>query len=524
MKNCIKLSIILLVLGCLSFADGFKDCEIEPDRTLVFDPLLASTFLGGSDADDAYEPSIALDKDGNILITGFTSSRDFPTTAGAYGKTFLGGTQDRFASKFSTDLSELLASTFLGGRGERGGLIGGNGDDLGHAIAIDKDGNVYLAGYTESLDFPVTTGSFDESYNGGRDVFVTKLDSDLSTILASTYIGGSGDEGFQWPRIDMTIDQNGDVYIAGITHSVDFPVSENAFDTTFNGGLRAGDGFVVKLDKNLSELLAGTYIGGIGNEWRLSVITEGNRSVIISGETESSDFPTTPGAYDKEANENENIIKDIFISKFSPDLSKLKSSTYFGGKNLEEALDIRINADGDIYAAGYTESMDFPTTPGAHNREWKGGKRDAFIAKFNSNLDQLIASTLFGGSTRDIARGIALNKKGNVYITGVTASPDFPVTPGAFSRNFRKGLPVQRDAFVSKFSADLNKLLVSSTFGGSAVDDAYCIEITENGDIYIAGLTTSQDFPTTENAFDRSYNEGSNDCFIVKFDKDLSAK
>jgi hypothetical protein len=191
---------------------------------------------------------------------------------------------------------------------------------------------------------------------------------------------------------------------------------------------------------------------------------------------------------------------------------------------LEEALKIRVNEEGDIYAAGYTESRDFPTTQGAYNREWNGGQRDAFITKFNNTLSGLIASTLFGGSIRDMARSIVLGKHGDIYVTGVTASPNFPVTPGGFLVNFRSGSPNQRDAFVSKFSADLNKLLESSTFGGSAVDDAYCIEIDGNGDIYIAGLTASHDFPTTDKVFDNSYNNGVNDCFIVKFNKNLSEK
>lgn len=541
MKICLKLSLVIIILGFLSFGES-EERELiinaeydtltftEPtvfqdlDGTKKYSTPLASTFLGGSDADDTYEPSITLDKDGNVFITGFTSSRDFPTTRGAYGKIFRGGTRDRFVSKFNNDLSELLASTFLGGRGERGGIIGGNGDELGHAIAVDNDGNVYVAGYTESTDFPVTKGSFDESYNGGRDVFVSKFDSNLSTLLASTYIGGSGDEGFQWPRIDMTIDQNGDVYVAGITHSTDFPTTDSAFDRTFNGGLRAGDAFVVKLNENLTKLLAATYIGGGGNEWRISVIMDGNQSVIINGETESPDYPTTQGAYDREANRNGNIIKDIFISKLSLDLSTLEASTYFGGSLLEEALKIRINEEGDIYAAGYTESKDFPTTQGAYNRDWSGGRRDAFIAKFNNELSHLLASTLFGGSIRDMARGLALDKHGNIYVTGVTASPNFPVTPGGYRVNFRKGSPNQRDAFVSKFSADLKKLLLSSTFGGRAVDDAYCIEIDGNEDVYIAGITTSHDFPTTEEAFDNTYNKGVNDCFIVKFDKNLRGK
>lgn len=503
---------------------SFKIGDYDPDLTLVIDPILAATFLGGGDADDTYEPSIAIDSDGNVFITGFTSSHDFPTTVGVYRKQFFRGSRDRFVSKFNSDLSELLASTFLGGRGERGGIIGGNGDDLGHAIAVDKDGNVYLAGYTESTDFPVTSGSFNESYNGGRDAFVCKLNSDLSTLLASTYIGGCGDEGFQWPRIDMIINRDGDVYVTGITHSVDFPTSASAFDKTFNGGLKSGDAFVVKLDKDLTKLLAATYVGGSGNEWRPSIILGENKSIIISGETESVDFPVTSEAYDKQAHKNDNIIKDIFISKLSTDLSKIISSTYFGGGSLEEALEIRMNTNGDIYAAGYTESMDFPTTQGAYKNDWNGVQRDAFIAKFNNELSRLIASTLFGGSILDMARGIAIDKYGDVYVAGVTASPDFPLTPGSINMNFRKDSSNQRDAFVSKFSADLNMLLISSTFGGSATDDAYCIEIDSYGNIFMAGLTRSNDFPVTQEAYDNSYNKGLDDCFIVKFDKNLSER
>ncbi|MFC2158883.1 SBBP repeat-containing protein [Acidobacteriota bacterium] len=521
MKTMSKIPLIFLILGSVSFTHT-ETINNQALSNSNCGSMLASTFLGGSDADDTYEPSIVLDKEGNVYISGFTSSHDFPTTEGAYRNRFVGGSRDRFVSKFNPDLSKLLASTYLGGKGEGGGIIGGNGDEVGHALAVDEEGNVYLAGYTESLDFPVTEGSFDESYNGGRDVFVSKFDGDLTTLIASTYIGGTGDEGFQWPRIDMTIDKDGNVYVAGITHSVDFPTTDTALDRSFNGGLKSGDGFLVKLDKKLEKMLASTFIGGSSNEWRLSVLCDENKSVIICGETESPDVPTTSTAYDRSAHRNGVIIKDIFISQFSPDLSTLLSSTYFGGAGLEEALDIRINAKGDIYVAGYTESKDFPTTQGAFNRKWSGGQRDLFVAKFDNDLSRLAASTLFGGSIRDMARGLALDLSGDVYVTGVTSSPDFPVTPNGCTSPFRDGSPYQRDAFVSKFSADLNTLLLSATFGGSALDDAFCIEIDGKGDVYIAGLTTSEDFPSKEESYDNSYNNGLNDCFIVKFNKNLS--
>jgi len=484
----------------------------QKNQISIIDPFLASTFLGGSDTDDMYEPTIFLDKEGQVYMSGFTSSDDFPTTPGAYSTEFNQGARDRFISKLNNDLSLLIVSTFIGGKGFGGGFVGGNGDELGHGIVLDRDGNVYIAGYTESPDYPVTSGSFDESYNGGRDVFITKFDADLNTILASTFIGGSGDEGFQWPRIDIAIDDKGDVYVAGITHSVDFPVTDSAYDQSFNGGLLSGDAFIVKLDASLTHLLASTYIGGDDNEWRVSLKTDAENHVFICGETASSDFPTTSHAYDRTLN----VMKDIFISKLNDDLSELKASTVFGGSQLDEALAMALSEDGTVYITGYTESTDFPTTQESFNQKWNGGKRDAYIAKFSSDLSELIASTFLGGSEREMSRGLAVDKRGDVFVTGVTLSSDFPTTQSMKGMDTFEDSSRRRDAFFAKCNADLSRLLFSTRFGGSSSDDAYCIEIDGEGYIYIAGLTASQDFPTSTDGYDDSYNGGQDDCFIVK--------
>jgi len=500
------ISLLLFLAALITLASGQKY------QTLVIEPFLSSTFLGGSDDDDMYEPAIILDKEGRVYISGFTSSHDFPTTSGAYGTEFNRGAKDRFISRLNNDLSLLLASTFIGGKGFGGGFIGGNGDELGHGIALDRDGNVYIAGYTESPDYPVTPGSFDESYNGGRDIYITKLDANLTTVLASTFLGGTGDEGYQWPRIDIAINEKGDVYVAGITHSVDFPVSDSAYDKSFNGGLLSGDAFIVKLDGTLTRLLASTYIGGKDDEWRVALTTDSENHVYICGETASSDFPTTSKAYDQTFN----VIKDIFISKFSDDLSELQASTIFGGSKLDEALAMAFSENGTVYITGYTESTDFPTTAEAFNRKWNGGNRDAYIAEFNNDLSELIASTLLGGSQSEMSRGLAIDKRGDVFVTGITLSPDFPTTPSPYKANSLKSPARQSNAFIAKCSADLSKLLLSACFGGSASDDAYCIEIDRDGHIYIAGLTSSRDFPTSKGVYDNSYNGGRNDCFIVK--------
>ncbi len=274
--------------------------------------LIASTFLGGSNTDDDYEPSIVVDKSGNIYITGYTWSSNFPTTSGAYNENFNGGGTDRFVAKFDPDLQNLLASTY----------IGGSGNEYGMGLRVTDNGIVYIAGYTNSPDFPVTQGSYDETYNGARDGFVLALDSSLTTLISSTFFGGSGDEGYQWPRIDLIVDDNNNVYLTGITKSPDFPFTQGTYDSTYAGGSIGGDVFVSKFDSDLTALLGSTYLGGNMDEWRVSITMDENLDIFICGETSSSNFPTTANAYDP----NFNGGSDIFISKFTNDLSTLSFS------------------------------------------------------------------------------------------------------------------------------------------------------------------------------------------------------
>ena len=477
-----------------------------------FELFIASTFIGGTNTDEPYELSMVLDQNNNIYISGFTLSRDFPTTQVAFDNDFNGRRSDRFISRMSNDLSKLLASTYIGGKGLASPYISGNGDELGHAIAVDGEGNVYIAGYTESIDFPVTKGSFDESYNGGRDVYIAKFDGNLETLLASTYLGGTGDEGYEWPRIDMALDKHGNVCVAGLTHSVDFPTVSSTFDSTFNGGLESGDVFVAKLDKDLKKLLASTYLGGQDNEWRVSISIDDEGDIFVCGETLSADYPTKDGYSQKL-----NVMKDVFISKFNNDLSELSASTFFGGSKMDEALSMEISEKGEIVLTGYTESMDFPTTPGAFNRDWSGGDRDAYVAVFDNSLEELIACTLFGGSARDVGRDLTLDENGNIYVIGITISLDFPVTYE------HQGPPLKGrvDSFIAHFSPNLEKLLWSASFGGSENDLVHCIVMDKNKDIFMAGITSSEDFPTTNGAFCERYNGGACDCFIIKLDGTL---
>jgi hypothetical protein len=502
-----RIALIGLFAGFASSQPGDHLLGKPQDRV----SLIGATFLGGAGTDDAYEPSVAVADDSSIYVSGFTASTDFPVTPDAYNTAFNGGVTDRFVSRFDGGLSQMSASTYIGSTGASFGFIGGNGDDVGHAIGVDGEGNVFIAGYTESADYPVTENGFDTGYNGGRDVFISKFDSGLTTLLASTFVGGSGDEGYRWPRIDMAVTAAGDVIVVGITHSVDFPVTADAFDQDFNGGNESGDAFVVVLDNNLSTLKASTYLGGSHNEWRVAVHAfEGG--VLVCGETESFDFPTSENAYDRTLN----VLKDVFVARFDEGLSTLEASTLFGGSKLDEALDVELAASGEVYFTGYTESEDLPVTSGSYSQKWSGGKREGYVAKFDSDLSVLVSSTFFGGSAVDFPRGLALDHAGNVYLTGNTTSRDFPVTENAPSAGYRGGSS-RGDAFLLVFDSSLREMRYSALIGGSAEDTGFGIDVNPQRRIVVVGSTNSADFPMAADSFDPSYNGGANDSFVLEF-------
>jgi hypothetical protein len=221
---------------------AFNVGEYDRTKPLVIDPLLASTFVGGSDYEEAN--SITLDSAGNVYVAGGTSSSDFPTAVGVYD-TSHNGSYDVFVSKLSGDLKQLLASTF----------IGGSDEDWGISIVLDSSGNIYVTGETKSSDYPTTTGAYDTSHNGDFDVFVSKLSSNLSQLLASTFIGGRSYEDGR----SIALDSSGNVYVTGGTYSSDYPTTQGAYSTTLEGWM---DAFISKLNNNLTQLLASTFFGG----------------------------------------------------------------------------------------------------------------------------------------------------------------------------------------------------------------------------------------------------------------------
>jgi hypothetical protein len=482
---------------------GFAVGEYDPDSPLVIDPQLRySTFLGGSESD--WGDALALDSLGNVYLTGGTRSGGFPATAGAYDQTPSGG--DVFVSVLDPTLSTLCYSTFLGG----------SGDDWGNALVLDDAGNVYVTGDTKSTDFPTTVGAYDRSLDDHSDIFVSVLDLSLSSLSNSGLLGGSG-----WDSADaISLDVVGNVYLTGSTSSSDFPTTVGAYDSTHNGGHYGYDAFVSLLDSRLSSLFYSTFLGGSGDEQAEALALSHAGNVYVAGYTSSSEFPTTPAAYDQTYNGSGVYggieAGDVFISMLEPALNGLLHSTFLGGSKGEAgSLGLALDSADNVYLTGGTESSDFPATSGVYDTSHNGYGYDVFVSGLNPALNRLRYSTFLGGSSHDdIGCAIAVDAAGNAFLTGVTYSADFPTTGG-----YDSGLDGRNDAFVSVLDHTLSTLSYSTFLGGGDHDRGAALAVGDGGNTYVIGETWSGDFPTTAEAYDRAYGgEYGGDGFVSVLD------
>jgi beta-propeller repeat-containing protein len=399
--------------------------------------LIYSTFIGGSNFE--WGRAIAIDAAGSAYITGQTKSSNFPTTAGAFDRTFNIDTcprcgidqEDAFVLKLNPAGSALVYSTFLGGF---------NMDD-GMAIAVDAAGNAYVAGETEAVNFPTTANAFDRTINGAFDTFVTKLNATGSALVYSTYLGGSAVE---FPS-RVAVDAAGNLFIAGSTSSTDFPTTAGAFDTSQNG---AFDVFLTKLNAAGSGLVFSTFLGGSGFDSAGGLALDSAGNSYVSGGAGSVDFPSTPGAFDTLTDGN-----DAFVTKFNPSGSALVYSTFLGGSSSDGASGLALDGAGNAWVTGGTTSTDFPIIVGAvdgtHN-----GMSDVFVSELNNTGTTLLYSTFLGGSDSEGGSDIAVDTSGGVYVTGHTFSLNYPTTAGAFDTVWNGDMLVfWGDGFVSKIGA-----------------------------------------------------------------------
>ncbi len=483
---------------------GFQVARYDRSKPLIIDPVLAySTYLGGGgsywDGDVGF--SIAVDSAGNAYVTGRTY--DLPTTEGAFDREcggpivqpwssygtwgglcvnmlFVSGdgggslsyVSDAFLTKLNPD-GTLSYSTYLGGQGE----------DVGTGIAVNGDGFVYVTGWTGSGNFPVTAGAYDTVLNN-TEGFVTKLAPDgtlqpASTQLSySTFLGGSATD----YAYAIAVDAAGQAYITGKTNSVDFPVA-NAAQSVIGGGY---DAFVARLNAAGTGLVYSTFLGGSntdnGSAIALSVAGDGSVSAHVTGSTDSSDFPLQ-GAY-------QTVLGggvDAFVTKLNAAGTAFDYSTYLGGNGNDYGYGIGLDslASGwNVYVTGSTASTNFPTTTGAFT--------GAFVSKLDLDAgNQLVYSTNPGGSS---GNAIAVTSAGNAYVAGANGD----------------------DAFVTQLDAAGASQVYTFGLGGTGADSAYGIALDGSGNVYVTGSTASTDFPTTPGAVQAAFGGGPTDIFVSK--------
>jgi Beta-propeller repeat len=498
---------------------GFICAGYDRSKTLVIDPaikLVYSTYMGGQHDDEAN--AIAVDAAGDAYIVGYSASQDYPVTGNAYqiARMDIGTyTYDVVIMKFDPS-GTLLYSTFLGG----------SQTDEGGAVVIDAAGDAWLGGSTYSSDFPVTQGAYQGTYGGGKDAFLAEISPDGSGLLYSTYLGGAGDEYIG----SMILNSDGSMWMSGGASAAGLPASSGAFQTKPNG---ADNYFVGKVTFSQTtgamQIPYLTFIGGSNSNeeafWG-SLALDATGNVYLAGGTQSPDYPVTSNAYQKPfplsdgcyAGTTPNSIPTL--TKFSPDLTKALYSTVIGGQTEalgggepdcnQFALSIHLDAQGNIWLTGTTGMSDFPVTSNAISKQLGTNGQagvDFFLAELSADGSKELYGTFLGGSAFDYAARGVWDANNNIWISGTTASTDFPVTSNALQSANAGGY----DATLTELSPDGTKILYSTYLGGNGddgLDGDGVIAIDGSGNIHLAGETASTNFPETPTAFQQVFANG----------------
>ena len=471
-----------------------------------FSALLYCSHFGGSGID--YATGLAVDSAENIILAGYTDSRDFPVSANAVQPGFGGGAFDGFVAVLAkgTGMPQppprarsrppaVLYSTYFGGESE----------DRFTAMVLDSAGGIVVAGYTSSGNVHTGSGALQTAYaGGGYDAFYAKVDPQGSAPVFASYLGGGGTTSTE-ESLGIALDGQGNVYVTGRTYFADFRTTAGAAQPARGGGIYS-DAYVVKLNPSGSVVYS-TYLGGSGEDRGSGIVVDAAGSVYVAGETASTDFPTTKGAFQTKYAGN----GDVFVVKLSPDGNALVYSTLIGGAGQEVCNGIAVEPNGDAYVTGRTGAASYPTTSGALQTSF-GGSQDAFVSRLNAQGSALVYSTFLGGASTDEGTGIKIDGTGSAYVAGLTYSSSFPTTPGAFQTTFTGG---DRDAFVAKLNPAGSALVYSTLLGGSAVDEARAIAINSTGNAFVTGRTSSANFPTTGGVYQASL-RANDDVFISR--------
>src|ERR1700683_4793504 len=519
---------------------GFKLGAYDRAKTLVIDPILVySTLVGGSQHDEAR--AIAVDSTGAAYITGWTSSSDFPISAGAYDGTFTGGgteNSDVFVTKLNPGGASIAYSTY----------IGGSEDDIADAIAVDSNGNAYVTGETDSPNFP-TVSAYQESCSttcstGDADAFLFELNADGSALNYSTYFGGNGiDRGF-----GVALNSSNDAYVYGQTiaagQTENFPTTTGAYQTTYGGG--NSDAFVAEFNTATSgttSLIYSTYLGGSGDEdyngasdntRKGGIAVDSSGDAWVTGFTTGS-FPTMAGAYQTTFQGGGSVTNsDAFVTELNPTGTALLYSSYFGGSGDELAFGIAVDSSSNVYITGSTSSTNLPVTSTAFQPACPttcATNFNGFVTVLTPSGDPAalkystyLAGTNNGTSIQDGGQAITIDSSLNAYVTGGTAAANLTTTGPIQSANAGGN-----DVFVAELSTTGTAATFPEIFatylGGLGDDFGQGIALDTSGNIYVAGFTnstsTSPFFPTTTGAFQTGCGDlgncnGKTDAFVAE--------
>ena len=516
---------------------SFKLGHYNPDLALIIDPVVVFSSYSGSVSDN-WGYTATYDSDGNLYGGGICFGTSYPTTLGAYQVDYAGGRVDMSISKFNAQGNNLIYSTYLGG----------SGTDVPHSLYVNDNDELYVFGTTGSSDFPVTSQAFDTTFNGGpqvtlstslnfnqgSDIVVSKLSASGAALLASTYIGGSGNDGINVSgtlrknyaddnRGEILVDVNSNVYVVTSTFSEDFPVTSGAYDTTANGQQEV---CVFKMSQDLSQMIWSTYLGGSDGDAGYSMALASDGSAYVCGGTLSADFPVSTNAYQT----NHSGGASGFVAHLSENGRILEQCTFLGFSTYDQCYLVKIDRQDHPHLYGQTNAADSAWIYNASYSVPGGGQ---FLTKLTSELDTVVWSTAFGSGNGgpdisptalmvDYCSNIYMSGWGGYQLNGFGGTSGLPVTSDAF-QSFTDG----SDFYFICISDDASQLKYASFFGGTTVSsarehvDGGTSRFDRKGRIYqavCAGCGGQSDFPTTNGAW--SNENGSSNCNlgVIKMD------
>ena len=500
---------------------GFTLGAYDRAHAVVIDPVLQSTFLGGSQFDNTAALAVH-PVTGQVYIGGTTASDNFPGTAGGARPYFSGSGNDFVIARLSSDLTTLLQATYLGRSWSTDNL---------EAMAIHpQTGDVYVAGTTDDAYFPLAAGGAQPASGGGRDAVVSRLNADLTTLYQSTFMGGSRND---YGRLLAVAPDTGDVYLAGDTYSPNLPgVAGGAKTTYVVTPQEYGDAFIARFNPALTTLVQSTYAGGSRGESvdggqqfgasRNLAFHPLNGDLYLAGTTSSGDLPN-PAVHDADG------WPDVFVLRIKPQLTTFVQSVYFGGngssRDTVSALAID-PVDGDVLIAGATKATAMPGTTGAAqptvpaNPVYAG---EGYVARLSSDFSVLRRSTFIGGRNFDEVRGLTLDPESrDVFVVGRTWSKDLPgrfPAPPVSQPGFAGG---EADGFVARLDGALTTFKRTTYLGGPSDDRLYCVIANPfNGELVVAGDTQSTTFPMTAGGARTTHGGSWYDMVLSRLTKDL---